>query len=128
MKTECKVICLKCTTTLKTKNNTILENTYKFHYKLKVNKLHNKGSHSSSVTIGSDSIMDDQRSIPSRGKGLFHSLCIQTGSGTDPNSYPMGFRVSYPGGKAWPGKMLNTRPLLTNSNGANWKECFVTQS
>jgi hypothetical protein len=33
------------------------------------------------------------------GADFFSSPCVQTGSGARPASYPMGTRVSFPGGK-----------------------------
>jgi hypothetical protein len=36
-------------------------------------------------------------------EGVSSSLCVQTGSGTHPASYPMGTGGPFPGGKARPG-------------------------
>jgi hypothetical protein len=40
---------------------------------------------------------------PAGAKDFSSSLCIQTGSGAHPASYPMGIRGPFPGGKAQPG-------------------------
>jgi hypothetical protein len=38
------------------------------------------------------------------------SLCVQTGSGAHPASYPMGSGGSFPGGKARPGRDADHSP------------------
>jgi hypothetical protein len=57
-------------------------------------------SRGKSVSIVSDYELDDRGSIPDRGRGF--SLCVQTGSGAHPASYPMGTGVPFPRGKAQP--------------------------
>jgi hypothetical protein len=61
-------------------------------------------SHDSSVVIALDYGMDDRGSrvrFPA-GTGNFslYHRCVQNGSRAHPVSYPMGTRVSFPGGKA----------------------------
>jgi hypothetical protein len=58
----------------------------------------------SSDSIVSDYGLDDRGSIPDRGRGFFLYLCIQTGSGAHPASYPMGTGGPFPAGKARPGR------------------------
>jgi hypothetical protein len=58
----------------------------------------------------SDYGLDDRVSIP-RGAGNFSStLCVQTGSGAHPASYPMGTGGTLPGGKAWPRRDADHSP------------------
>jgi hypothetical protein len=56
----------------------------------------------------------DDRAIEVRsptGVGDFSSSpCVQTGSGAHPASYPMGTGVSFPGGKARPGRDADHSP------------------
>jgi hypothetical protein len=40
---------------------------------------------------------------PAGTKDFYSSLCVQTGSGVHPASYPVGTGGPFPGGKAWPG-------------------------
>jgi hypothetical protein len=58
----------------------------------------------------SDYGLDDRGSNTGRGKGYFSSLCVQTGSGAHLASYPMGTGVSFPRGKAWPGRDADHSP------------------
>jgi hypothetical protein len=67
----------------------------------------------SSGSIVSDKWLDD-RAIgvrsPAEAKDFFSILCVQTGSGAHPASYPMGTAGPFPGGKARPGRDANHSP------------------
>jgi hypothetical protein len=52
----------------------------------------------------SDYGLDDRGSIPDRGWEFSSSPCVQSGSGVDPASYPMGTGGPFSGGKARPGR------------------------
>jgi hypothetical protein len=47
------------------------------------------------------------------GADFSSSLCVQTGSGAHPASYPMGTGGSFPGGKARPGRDTDHSPLYS---------------
>jgi hypothetical protein len=72
-------------------------------------------SQGSSGSIVSDYGMDD-RAIgvrsPAGAKDFSSSLCVQTGSGAHPASYPMGTGVLSPGVKRGRGVTLTTHPHL----------------
>jgi hypothetical protein len=61
-------------------------------------------SRGSSVSFVSDYGLDDRGSISDRGRIFSSSLCVQTGSGAHPASYPMGTGGPFPGGKARPNR------------------------
>jgi hypothetical protein len=54
--------------------------------------------------------LDDLDLIPAGAKDFSSSLCIQTGSGAHPTSYPIGPRYAFPRAKAWPGHNANHSP------------------
>jgi hypothetical protein len=66
-----------------------------------------------SGSIVSDYGLDD-RAIevrsPTGAEDFYSSLCVQTGSGAHPVSYPMGTRGPFPGGKARPGRDADHSP------------------
>jgi hypothetical protein len=70
-------------------------------------------SRGSSVGIMSDYGLDD-RAIevrsPTGAEDFSSSLCVQTGSGAHPASYPMGTEGPFPGGKARPGRDADHSP------------------
>jgi hypothetical protein len=45
-------------------------------------------------------------------KDFSSSLCVQTGSGAHPASYPMSTRGPFTGGKVWPGRDADHSPQL----------------
>jgi hypothetical protein len=47
---------------------------------------------------------------PTGAQDFSSSLCVQTGSGAHPASYPMGTGVPFPGGKARPGRDADHSP------------------
>jgi hypothetical protein len=57
----------------------------------------------------------DDRAIgvrfPAGAKDFSSSLCVQTGSGAHPASYPIGIGGPTPGGKARPGRDADHSPL-----------------
>jgi hypothetical protein len=55
--------------------------------------------------------LDDRCSIPTEAKAISSNLCVQTGSGTHPASYPRVLR-SFPYGKARPGRDADHSPHL----------------
>jgi hypothetical protein len=61
-------------------------------------------SRGNSVSIVSDYGLDERGSIPDKAEDFSSRLCVQTGSGAHPASYPMGTGVPLPGGKARPGR------------------------
>jgi hypothetical protein len=68
-------------------------------------------SRGSSVISVSDYGLDDRGSIPDRGRGFFSSsLCVETGSGAHPASYPIGTGGPFPRGKARPGRDADHSP------------------
>jgi hypothetical protein len=71
------------------------------------------GSRGSSGSIVSDYGLDD-RAIevrsPREAEDFSSSLCVQTGSGAHPASYPMGTGGSFPGSKALPGRDADHSP------------------
>jgi hypothetical protein len=65
----------------------------------------------SSVSIVSDYGLDNQNSIPDRGKDFSSSPCVQTGSGSHlAFFYPAGTGGPFPGGKAQPGRDADHSP------------------
>jgi hypothetical protein len=65
------------------------------------------GSRGSSVNTVSDYGLYDQAigvRSPTEAKDFYSSLCVQTGSGAHPASYPVGTGSPFPGGKARPGR------------------------
>jgi hypothetical protein len=58
----------------------------------------------------SDYGLDNQGSIPAETEDFYSSLCIQTDSGAHPASCPIGTGVSFPGGKARPGRDADHSP------------------
>jgi hypothetical protein len=67
--------------------------------------LQKHNSWGSSVSIVSDTRLDDQGSIPVGGKGFFSSSrCVQTSFETQPSLLSNGYRGSFPGGEAQPGR------------------------
>jgi hypothetical protein len=68
--------------------------------------------------VSSDSIVSDygldDRAIgvrsPAGAKDFSSNLCVQTGSGAHPASYPMGTGGPFPGGKARPGRDADHSP------------------
>jgi hypothetical protein len=78
--------------------------TSKYDFKIKNMNTHQGRSRGSSVSIVSDYRLDNQCSIPGRGKGFSSSLCVQTGSGAHPASCTMGTGGPYPRGEARPGR------------------------
>jgi hypothetical protein len=47
---------------------------------------------------------------PTEAENFSSSLCVQTGSGAHPASYPMGTGDPFPGGKARPGREADHSP------------------
>jgi hypothetical protein len=70
-------------------------------------------SRGSSGSIVSDYRLDD-RAIevrsPTGAEDFSSSLCVQTGFGTHPASYPVGTGSLFPGGKARPGRDADHSP------------------
>jgi hypothetical protein len=58
----------------------------------------------------SDYGLDDRISIPDRGRDFSSNPCVQTGSGANPASYPVGTGGPFPGGKARPGRDADHSP------------------
>jgi hypothetical protein len=58
----------------------------------------------------SDYRLDDRVRSLTGAEDFSSSLCIQTGSGAHPPSYPMGTGGPFPGGKAWPGRDADHSP------------------
>jgi hypothetical protein len=73
------------------------------------------GSRGSTVSIVSDYGLD-VRAIgvrsPAGAKEFSSNLCVQTGSGAHPASYPLGTGSLFPGDKTRPGMTLTTHPHL----------------
>jgi hypothetical protein len=68
-------------------------------------------SRGSSGSIVSDYGLDRAIEVRSpTGSDFSSSLCVQTGSGAHPASYPMGAGGSFPGGKARPGRDADHSP------------------
>jgi hypothetical protein len=84
------------------------------------------GSRGSSGSTVSDYGLDD-RAIEVRspiGADFSSSLCVQTGSGAHPASYPMGTGGSFPGSKARPGRDANHSPPFS-AEVKNEKELYL---
>jgi hypothetical protein len=47
---------------------------------------------------------------PTGAQDFSSSPCVQTGSGAHPASYPKDTGGSFPGGKAWPGRVTDHSP------------------
>jgi hypothetical protein len=81
---------------------------------LSICSLFNAGSRVSSGSIVCDYGLDD-RAIgvwsPTGAEDFSSILCVQTGSGAHPASYPMGTGGPFPGGKARPGRDADHSPL-----------------
>jgi hypothetical protein len=69
-------------------------------------------SRGSSVSIESDYGLGDRDSIPGRGRGIFCSLCVQTGSGAHPPICTMATGGPFSRGKARPGHDADHSPHL----------------
>jgi hypothetical protein len=70
-------------------------------------------SRGSSGGIVSDCGLDDRAvevRSPTGAEDFSSSPCVQTGSGAQPASYPMGTGVSFPGGKVRPGRDADHSP------------------
>jgi hypothetical protein len=70
-------------------------------------------SRGSSGSVVSDYGLDDREievRSPTGAEDFSSSLCVQTGSGAHPTSYPMGAGGPFPGGKARPGRDANHSP------------------
>jgi hypothetical protein len=67
----------------------------------------NTGGPGSSGSTVSDYGLDDRAigvQFPAEAKDFSSSLCVQTGSGANPDSCTMGTGGAFPGGKARPGR------------------------
>jgi hypothetical protein len=70
-------------------------------------------SHGSSCSIVSDYRLDDREievRSPTGAEDFSSSPCVQTGSGANPASYPVGTGGSFPGGKARLGRDADHSP------------------
>jgi hypothetical protein len=86
--------------------NLIVATCLLFHIHAFLDSKYRNGSRGSSGSVVSDYGLD-YRAIEVRSptglEDVSSSPCVQTGSGAHPASCPMGTRVCFPGGKAWPG-------------------------
>jgi hypothetical protein len=83
---------------------------FSFHFFQYIYTIKSRGS---SGSIVSDYGLDDRvikvRS-PTEAEDFSSSLCVQTGSGAHPASYPVGIGGPFPGGKARPGRDADHSP------------------
>jgi hypothetical protein len=79
------------------------------------NNIDHEGSRGSSVSIVSGYELDDREieiRSPTEARDFSPDLCVQTGYGAHPTSYPVGTGGPFPGGKARPGLDADHSPHL----------------